>query len=180
MKLYTRFGDKGSTSLIGGVVVPKNDLRVEAYGAIDELNAAIGLAIAFSDVTDAKAALEAIQKDLFIIGAELAAKGSAGKKPRRIPPSRISELEKEIDRMWDDLPPLRHFIIPGGSRTAALLHFTRTVCRRAERAIVALAQKEPVNPDTIVYMNRAGDLLFALARYVNYRKKVQETVWKGR
>lgn len=183
MKLYTRFGDKGSTSLPGGAVVPKCDLRVEAYGAVDELNAAIGAAISLSDSPWAAGTLQAIQKDLFVIGAELASKGAKGvkvKKARPIAPGRIGEMEGEIDRICADLPPLAHFIIPGGCRAASLLHLARTVCRRAERAVVALSQKEAVNPDSIVYLNRAGDLLFAMARYANYKKRVPETVWKGR
>ncbi len=178
MKIYTKFGDKGQTALIGGAVVPKDDLRVEAYGSVDELNAVLGVAISFADSSTLKSSLSCIQKDLFIIGAELASKGGA--KARPLPPSRVGELEKEIDSLWADLPPLRNFIIPGGSRTASLLHLARTICRRAERAIVSLSRKEAVNPDTIVYMNRVGDLLFAHARHVNYEKKVDEIIWKGR
>lgn len=177
MKIYTKFGDRGSTSLIGGAMVPKNDLRVEAYGAVDELNAVLGMVIAFTDISELGESLKTIQGDLFIIGAELATKG---KKAKAIPPQRVGELEKEIDGIWADLPPLAHFIIPGGSKSASLFHLARTVCRRAERAIITLSQKETVNPDTIVYMNRVGDLLFAQARFVNYKKKVTETVWKGR
>ena len=177
MKLYTRFGDKGRTSLVGGTAVPKDDPRVEAYGAVDELNAVLGLAIAFIDLPRARESLGRIQKDLFVIGASLATKG---KKARQLPPSRVRELEDEIDTLWAELPPLAHFVIPGGSKTASLLHMARTVCRRAERRIITLSKKEPVGPDIIVYMNRAGDLLFAMARFVNYRKKVPEGQWKGR
>jgi cob(I)alamin adenosyltransferase len=178
MKIYTKFGDRGSTSLIGGAVVQKNDPRVEAYGAVDELNAVLGLVIAFADTpSELEESLKSIQGDLFVIGAELATKG---KKAKAIPPQRVGEIEKEIDGIWAGLPPLTHFIIPGGSKSASLLHMARTVCRRAERAVITLSQKETVNPDTIVYMNRVGDLLFAQARFVNYRKKVPETVWKGR
>lgn len=177
MKVYTKFGDKGSTQLLGGSVVPKNDPRVEAYGNIDELNALLGIAVSFSDSGELKESLTKIQNDLFVIGAELASKSG---KPKRIPPSRVSELESEIDLMWDQLPPLQNFILPGGSKTASLLHHARTVCRRAERSIVSLSQKEPVDPDIIVYVNRVGDLLFTMARYVNYRKKVPERIWKGR
>ncbi|MCI0504016.1 cob(I)yrinic acid a,c-diamide adenosyltransferase [Candidatus Micrarchaeota archaeon] len=178
MKIYTKFGDRGSTSLIGGAVVPKNDLRVEAYGAVDELNAVLGVAMAFADAGPLRESLSRIQKDLFIIGAGLATRGGAKAKP--LPPARIEELEKEIDGLWADLPPLRNFIIPGGSRTASLLHLARTVCRRAERSIIALSQKEAINPDTVIYMNRVGDLLFTQARHVNYENKAEEAVWKGR
>jgi cob(I)alamin adenosyltransferase len=177
MKIYTKFGDKGSTQLIGGAVVPKNNPRVEAYGGIDELNAVLGIVIAFSDMDELFSQLTKIQNDLFVIGAELASKGA---KSRTISPARVGELEREIDRMWEQLPPLRNFILPGGSKTASLLHLARTVCRRAERSIIALSQKEPVNPDIIVYVNRVGDLLFTMARYINYKKKVPEIIWKGR
>ncbi len=177
MRIYTKFGDKGNTQLLGGAVVPKNDLRVEAYGGVDELNSVIGIAIGFCDMQEISESLTSIQNDLFQIGAELASKGA---KARPVPPARVSELEAEIDRLWGQLPPLQNFILPGGSKTASLLHHARTVCRRAERSIIALSQKESINPDIVVYMNRLGDLLFTQARYVNYSKKVPEVIWKGR
>ncbi len=177
MRIYTKFGDKGNTQLLGGGVVPKNDLRVEAYGNVDELNSVLGIAIAFCELEEVSSSLGAIQRDLFRIGAELASKGE---RTRPVAPSRVSDMEAEIDRLWDQLPPLQNFIIPGGSKTASLLHHARTVCRRAERSIVALSQEEQVAPDLIVYVNRLSDLLFTQARYVNYRKKVPEAIWKGR
>ncbi len=177
MKIYTKFGDKGRTALIGGAAVPKNDLRVEAYGSVDELNATLGLVISFSDSDELKSSLVRVQKDLFIIGAALATKGQ---KAKALPPSRTEALEKEIDALWSELPPLRNFILPGGSRIASLLHLARTICRRAERNVVALSQKEAVAPENITYMNRVGDLLFAQARYMNYRKKVPDSIWRGR
>jgi cob(I)alamin adenosyltransferase len=177
MRVYTKFGDKGNTQLLGGSVVPKNDLRVEAYGNVDELNSILGIAISFSDITELQDSLRRVQNDLFVIGAELASKGA---RARQIAPSRVSDLESEIDSMWDQLPPLQNFILPGGSKEASILHHARTVCRRAERAIIALSQKEPVNPDIIIYVNRVGDLLFTQARFVNHRKKVPESIWKGR
>ncbi len=175
MALYTKFGDRGQTSLLGGSVVAKDDPRVEAYGSVDELNAALGIVIAFSDVEGVSASLSRIQKDLFAIGSELA----GGKKCIR--PSRVSDLEKEIDTLWSELPPLKHFVIPGGSKTASLLHLARTVCRRAERQVVLLSNKEKkkVNPGIISYLNRLSDLLFTHARYVNYKKKKEEVIWKG-
>ncbi len=175
MAIYTKFGDRGQTSLLGGSVVAKDDPRVEAYGAVDELNAMLGVVIAFSDIDGVTASLSRIQKDLFVIGAELA----GAKKQMR--PSRVGELEAEIDALWAELPPLRHFLIPGGSKTASLLHLARTVCRRAERQVVLLSNKEKkkVNPGIITYMNRLGDLLFTQARYVNYKNKTGEAIWKG-
>jgi len=175
MAIYTKFGDRGQTSLLGGSVVAKDDPRVEAYGSVDELNAVLGVVIASGDGSGLTASLSRIQKDLFVIGAEL----SGGKK--HLSPARIGDLEKEIDALWNELPPLKHFVVPGGDKTAALLHLARTVCRRAERQVVLLSNKEKkrVNPDIIIYLNRLSDLLFTQARYVNYRKKKEETIWKG-
>jgi cob(I)alamin adenosyltransferase len=175
MTIYTRFGDRGQTSLLGGSVVAKDDPRIEAYGSVDELNAVLGIVIASGDTGDVSASLSRIQKDLFVIGAEL----SGSKKQLR--PSRIGDLEAEIDKLWPELPPLKHFVIPGGSKSAALLHLARTVCRRAERQVVLLSnrEKKKVNPDIIVYLNRLSDLLFTHARYVNYKKKKEELIWKG-
>jgi len=175
MALYTKFGDRGQTSLSGCAVVAKDDPRVEAYGSVDELNAVLGLVIAFSDVDDVSMSLSRIQKDLFVVGAELA----GGKKC--ISPSRVGDLEKEIDALWPQLPPLKHFIIPGGSKTASMLHLARTVCRRTERQVVLLSKRETskVNPDIIAYLNRLSDLLYTFARYVNYREKKEELLWKG-
>ncbi|MBD3210525.1 cob(I)yrinic acid a,c-diamide adenosyltransferase [Candidatus Micrarchaeota archaeon] len=177
MPIYTKFGDKGATNLLGSGTVPKSHPRVEAYGEVDELNSVLGIAIAFSEKKDVTESLKRIQKDLFVIGAELASKDP---KVRKIHPSRASELEKDIDELEAALPPLKNFIIPGGSKTASLLHHGRTVCRRAERRVVHAAEKEKINPSIIVYLNRVGDYLFMLARHVNYKKKVEETIWKGR
>lgn len=176
MPIYTKFGDRGKTTLLGGAIVPKDDPRVEAYGAVDELNAMIGLALSFSDMNELTVALAGVQNDLFTIGAELASKGS---KVKPISPMRLSKIEAEIDHFENTLPHLSHFIIPGGSKTASLFHLARTVCRRAERNVVSLSHKEKVNPDTIIFLNRLGDLLFVLARYVNRKKKVSEIIWKS-
>lgn len=177
MPIYTKFGDKGTTSLSGPGKVPKDHPHVEAYGEVDELNSVLGIVIAFSELKQVTTPLKKIQKDLFVIGAELASKGA---KVKKITPAHVSELETEIDHLEAELPPLKHFILPGGSKTASLLHHARTVCRRAERRIVTASAKGKVNPTTIAYLNRVGDLLFMLARYVNYKKKVEETIWKGR
>jgi len=176
MPIYTKFGDQGKTALLGGEVVPKSDLRVEAYGSVDELNAALGLVISFSASQSLKSSLSKIQKDLFTIGASLA---SQGKSPHRMAPARISELESEIDAIEKELPPLRNFILPGGSKTSSMLHLARTVCRRAERAMVALSEKAKPPAENLIYMNRVGDLLFVMARAENYRKRVPEALWKA-
>ena len=176
MSIYTKFGDKGTTSLVGGGTISKSHARVEAYGDVDELNSVLGIVVSFSEKKNVTDSLQKIQKDLFIIGAEL-----ASKTPKKtISPARVGEIEKEIDGLESELPPLGNFILPGGSKTASLLHHARTVCRRAERKVVSLSEKEKINPDLIIYLNRVGDLLFILARYVNYKKKIDETLWKGR
>jgi cob(I)alamin adenosyltransferase len=176
MKIYTRFGDSGNTTLVGGNVVSKDEPQVGAYGTIDELNAFLGTVISFSEMKEITESLKRVQTDLFIIGAELA---SAKPKSKSISPARITEVEEEIDSLYSDLPPLNNFIIPGGSMTASLLHLARTVCRRAEREVVAVSKKDKINPHTIIYLNRVGDLLFVLARHVNYKKKIDEIIWKG-
>jgi len=177
MPIYTKFGDQGRTSLLGGETVSKSDPRVEAYGSVDELNAALGVVISFCSSPDLGASLSRIQKDLFVIGASLASKD---KSPHRIPPARISELEAEIDVLENELPPLHNFIIPGGSKTSSLMHLARTVCRRAGRAVLSLAEKDKVPPEHIIYLNRVGDLLFVQARNENHKRKVEEVVWRGR
>jgi len=177
MPIYTKFGDKGKTTLTSGEIVPKSDIRVEAYGSVDELNAVLGLVLSFSEMEDVASALAGVQDDLFVIGSELASKGA---KTRTIKPVRMSRLEAEIDRLSTQLPPLNHFIVPGGNETASLLHFSRTVCRRAEREVVALSDRDRINPDMIIYLNRLGDLLFILARFVNYKKRIPEKIWRGK
>lgn len=179
MPIYTRFGDKGQTVTLGGKQVPKDNPRVAACGEIDELNALLGVCISFMNAGKTKAMLEAIQKDLFVVGCELAATGK--KKPISfIGLSQVQELEKEIDAIESSLTPLNNFILPGGSKTASMLHLARTVCRRAERTVVTLARKEKVNQQIITYLNRLSDLLFMLARATNRKKRIEEKIWKGR
>ncbi len=177
MKVYTKFGDKGKTALVGRVT-DKDDPRVAAYGEVDELNALLGVVISFTKHEDIIDILIPIQKDLFIIGADLA--NVQGEKLNKISPVRVSEFEKIIDEIWDQLPQLTHFVLPGGTQTASMLHLARTVCRRAERSIIALSKKEKINPDIIVYINRLSDLLFTLARFANRKEKIEETIWKGK
>src|SRR5262245_3898528 len=178
MKLYTRTGDTGETSLFDGTRVSKADARVDAYGEIDELNAWIGFVRAAGVETDVEAALVQIQKDLFALGAQLA--DPADKIADRVVKAAIgdpdvSRLEALIDRFDGEVPPLRRFILAGGTQTGAALHVARTVCRRAERRMVALnPAPEPV---LVRYVNRLSDLLFALARAVNHRAGVAETPW---
>lgn len=173
MPIYTRIGDDGETTLSDGRKVQKDDQRVDAYGSVDELNSIIGLVVAHSNDAELKTVLTKVQKDLFTIGAELA--GTKG-----IPvmnPQKIMDLETKIDAVEEKLPTLRHFILPGGTKTAALLHVARTVCRRAERAVVALAGREKINRQIIIYLNRLSDLFFVLARSENRKKRIEEPVW---
>ena len=179
MHIYTKFGDSGETALLSGKRVSKADIRVEAYGNVDELNAFLGLIISFSDLDIVRKPLIQIQKDLFIVGAQLSCQNSSIKTPK-LNENRINELEKAIDKIEEELPALHHFILPGGSKTAAMVHMARTVCRRAERRVVALSKEEKIDPKLVVYLNRLGDYLFMLAREINRKKRVEETIWKGK
>jgi cob(I)alamin adenosyltransferase len=179
VKIYTKTGDAGDTSLFDQTRVSKADSRVEAYGEVDELNACLGAARAAGVDADVAAALEAIQKQLFALGARLADPSSriAGRVTKAaITPENVEALEKTIDRLDEELPPLRRFVLPGGSVGGAQLHVARTVCRRAERRVVGLGAGE-VDPILVIYLNRLSDLLFVMARAVNHRAGVAETEW---
>ena len=167
-RIYTRGGDAGQTSLVGGRRVPKHDLRVEAYGTVDEANAVIGL-VRLHSSGDADAMLGRIQNDLFDLGADLATPEEPDPKypPLRVTAAQVERLEHEIDGMNAVLAPLNSFVLPGGSAAAAHLHHARTVVRRAERLVTALMEAEPVNPEALKYANRLSDHLFVLARHLN-------------
>lgn len=179
-KIYTRTGDRGETGLIGGVRVAKDHARVAAYGDVDELNAALGLARALLAAERRTAAparqLGRIQSELFELGAELAAPSGVG----RIGAADAAALERAIDRLSADLPALHRFILPGGSPAGAALHLARTVCRRAERSLAALRRSEAVRAEALVYLNRLSDYLFTLARFVNQKLRQPETPWSPR
>lgn len=176
MPIYTRTGDKGETSLFGGKRVSKSDALVDAYGSVDELNSWIGMVAAALPKSEKKEFLHKIQADLFTIGGALAGWKDADLS---ILPARVTEMEVEIDVMEKELPELNTFILPGGSVAGAHVHVTRSVCRRAERLLVALFQKQTVNPDIIQYLNRLSDLFFQLARFINKNAGAVETQWKG-
>ncbi len=190
MKLYTKRGDDGGTDLFGGQRVAKDDLRVEAYGTVDELNSTLGLAATACDQTELTAIFTTLQNRLFDLGADLAtptvaddaAGGGAGaaaaRKVRRIDQTHIDELERLIDRTCEPLPAMRYFVLPGGTELAARLHVARTVCRRAERLCVRLGRSEPVGTQTIIFLNRLSDLLFAMARRANQLAGVEDVAWK--
>ncbi len=180
MKIYTKTGDTGETGLYGGTRVSKDAMRVEACGTVDELNACIGFVRSQIQDEEIDAILHRIQNELFDIGADLATLESHPKAASlRIPPTLTPELEREIDRFGDQLPPLKQFILPGGAAGGAAVHLARTVCRRAERCVVTLVKGEVVNPEVIIYLNRLSDLLFVLARTVNHRSDESEPVWES-
>lgn len=178
MKIYTKTGDQGETSLFGGGRVRKNHARVEAFGAIDELNAALGVALSAGPAEPIDHWLREIQQHLFHLGSDLATPLDAkSKRIPRIGQSQVYWLEETIDRMTEQLEPLRNFILPGGTPVAAQLHVARTVCRRAERQIVALQAASETNALALVYINRLSDWLFTLARYENSRAGESEQKW---
>jgi len=176
MKIYTRTGDHGDTSLFGGARVAKNDPRIEAYGTVDELNSQIGVVRAAAPPSEIDAELNRIQADLFEIGAHLASPGTS--RFTGVDPQRIEALERAIDAMERELAPLTSFILPGGSLAAAHLHVARTVCRRAERCVVALQDDTPATVSTVTYINRLSDYLFVAARFANRRAGVDDIIWK--
>jgi len=186
VKIYTRTGDEGRTGLFGRARVPKDHVRVEAYGTVDELNAELGRALADLDDAEIRGRLSTIQKDLFALGAVLSrapsqgeeAAEASGPETPEVPRGRIEEMEAWIDGASGELEPLRHFVIPGGSIGAAALHRARTVCRRAERRVVSLAAEEPVDDGILPYLNRLSDLLFVFARLANRRRGVEDVLWR--
>jgi cob(I)alamin adenosyltransferase len=172
-KIYTRTGDDGSTGLGNGTRVPKDHARVEAIGAVDELNSVLGLLLGESLPEDLRAPLTRIQHTLFDIGGELSVPGRAV-----LGDDRVTELEQWLDRFNADLAPLKEFILPGGSRAAALCHLARTICRRAERRVYTLSRSEAVAPVTLRYLNRLSDFLFVLARTLNRTAGVDDVLWR--
>ncbi len=182
VKIYTKTGDLGETGLFDGSRVAKSDPRVETYGDIDELNASLGVVLGFiRDDDDIRDCLLTVQRELLVIGAHLAdptARVEAQRSAKTsLSDAQVTRLEQWIDAFEAALPPLQHFILPGGSKGGAALHHARTVCRRAERHIVALSQEEPISPLIITYMNRLSDLLFVTARLENQRRHRPEIPW---
>jgi cob(I)alamin adenosyltransferase len=179
MKIYTKKGDDGTTSLLGGNRVPKHHLRIEAYGNLDELNAQLGV---LRDMLDGEytALLAGIQENLFTIGSHLAVDpGHEGKMNLPLLPQSASEtLEQAMDAMDNVLPPMRNFVLPGGHLWVSQCHVVRTVCRRAERSMVALHESQPIDPIFLTYVNRLSDYFFVLSRYLAHRLNAPETPWK--
>lgn len=182
MKIYTKTGDDGTTGLFGGRRVPKTDLRVEAYGTVDELNAVLGVALATGEGSIAlRALLGGIQTGLFVLGSDLATPpGEEASYVPRVSAESVDVLERAIDETEAGLPALNNFILPGGSLLGAHLHHARTVCRRAERATVALAAREEIGAEPVRFLNRLADLLFVLARAANHAAGVPDKEWAPR
>jgi cob(I)alamin adenosyltransferase len=183
MKIYTRRGDSGETDLVGSGRVPKDHARVEAYGAVDELNAALGLCATASAQPDLRALVERLQRSLFALGAYLATPEQRHREASgmRAPgDAEVAALEAHIDAFEKELAPLQRFVLPGGTQAAAAFHLARTVCRRAERSAVSLGRTERLEPDALRYLNRLSDLLFVLARVENRRAGVPDVEWEGR
>ncbi len=178
MKIYTKSGDKGKTSLLSGERVKKSDIRINAYGTIDELNSFIGFLNALEPAERHKVFLKEIQNKLFNLGSLLAVRKEVSFKIPEITEDDILLLENEIDNLNKDIPELKEFIIPGGDSVSAQCHICRSVCRRAERLVVEISEKESVNDLVVKFLNRLSDYLFVLARKNTYEKHLSETVWK--
>ena len=179
MKIYTKTGDDGTTSLFDGTRVPKNDPRVEAYGDIDELNAYLGVVATAVKDEETRKFLFRIQRDLFALGAQMANPSHRKQKAKAdFPPEKITFLEQAIDRAVAAVPPITEFMLPGGSVAAAHLEVARTICRRAERKMTGLAKKEKFDPTLMIYLNRLSDLLFMMARVENKKAGTADIPWK--
>jgi cob(I)alamin adenosyltransferase len=181
MKIYTKTGDKGDTGLFGAGRVPKDSLRIEAYGTIDELNSFIGAAITEIKEEGVKELLLKIQNELFLTGTDLATPNfekDEKLKIKRVPAEYHLNLEKEIDKYEDKLDELKNFILPGGSKSASFLHICRTICRRAERKVVTLSKKEKLNENIQIYLNRLSDLFFVLSRIENKVSNYPDVIWE--
>jgi cob(I)alamin adenosyltransferase len=178
MKIYTKTGDTGETSLFGGQRVPKDALRIDAYGTVDELNSLLGVARSLKPHREIDEILQRLQDDLFVLGADLSTPPEKGSdRIPRIEPRHSEELEKIIDSLESHLQPLTRFILPGGAPVGAQLQAARTVCRRAERLVVKLSREEKTGSPPLVYLNRLSDLLFVLSRYANHLDGAKETPW---
>ncbi|GAB6283699.1 MAG: cob(I)yrinic acid a,c-diamide adenosyltransferase [Ignavibacterium sp.] len=181
MKIYTKTGDKGETSLFGAGRVSKDNIRIEAYGTVDELNSFIGLAITETKNQEITQTLIKIQNQLFILGSDLASPNEIESKNISIPRITVEDykyIEQQIDFFSEKLDELKYFILPGGTKSSAILHIARTICRRAERRVVALNNTVKINSNIIIFLNRISDLLFVLARYENKISGVDDIKWE--
>lgn len=177
MKIYTKRGDQGTTSLFGGTNIEKSHIRLHAYGTVDELNSVLGMSLSGAMSSRGRVIVTDIQAQLFILGADLATPHTKKTKINRIAAAEIETLEGWIDELESELPPLTSFILPGGIQSGAFLHLARTVCRRAERHTVELKSIDTVSGESIIYLNRLSDLLFVLARFENMKAGAEEFKW---
>ena len=177
MKIYTKKGDNGNTSLFGGQTVSKSALRIESYGTVDELNSILGVVRSFNVSKSVDEWLNKVQHQLFVLGADLATSQNNNTRIDRISQDEIDFLEITIDQMDEELSPLKNFILPGGTPAAASIHHARTVCRRAERLTVACAMEVELSELTVKYLNRLSDFLFMLGRYENFKSGKKDTLW---
>ena len=177
MKIYTKTGDEGKTSLFDNSRVWKSDQRILSYGSVDELNSSLGIALSLELDPEIRDILIKLQNDLFIVGSDLANPNMSDKKIRTSP-EMITFLEQKIDLLESQLEPLTSFILPGGTLLASILHLSRTIARRAETHVIALSQNEEINKDAAIYLNRLSDLMFVLTRTINQRKNISDIVWK--
>lgn len=179
MKIYTKTGDKGETGLFGGSRISKSHTRLHAYGSVDELNCVLGLALSYDQAKPVQNHIELVQNELFQLGAELATEDPAKLKMKLISEDSILRLESEIDAMEKELPALKNFVLPSGSSASVTLQLARTVCRRAERWVVELSAQAPLRQEVVKYLNRLSDALFVMARFVNFKDRKTETIWKS-
>ena len=177
MKIYTKTGDDGNTGLQGNLRISKSHTRIKSYGMVDEANAALGVVLSYSLDKDIQETLERIQKELFVVGADLSNPNLNDVK-NRVSLELVEELEKNIDKFDSELDPLTNFILPGGDRSAAQLHYARTIVRRAETQTVELSETDEINANCIRYLNRLSDLLFVIGRLINKRKGREVVLWK--
>ncbi len=177
MKIYTKTGDDGTTGVQGGKRISKSNLRIKAYGTIDELNATIGLVLSKKFDDDIENLLRNIQNDLFVAGSDLSNPDLSNMK-NRITKEMVANIEKNIDRLENELPPITNFILPGGHEVASLIHIARTIARRAETIVISLNEKEKVNDECKKFLNRLSDLLFVIARTVNKKNGFNDIIWK--
>ncbi|MEQ9310104.1 MAG: cob(I)yrinic acid a,c-diamide adenosyltransferase [Balneolaceae bacterium] len=177
MKIYTKQGDSGQTSLYGGQKVSKHSSRIASYGTVDELNSVIGIVLSHSPSSKTQNFLSVVQKQLFVLGADLATPFSKETRINRISDTEVKFLEEAIDEMEEKLPPLKNFILPGGTHAGAAIHYSRTVCRRAERKAVECSEEEYITPESIIYLNRLSDFLFVLGRFENHTSGTVEVPW---
>ncbi len=180
MKIYTKTGDNGQTSLFGGQRVGKHHARIEVYGTVDELNSVLGLAVASGADDMLLPILRKLQDDLFVLGADLATPPDKKTRMERITKNHFRYLESIIDDLDSRLEPLKSFILPGGSTTSAYLHLARTICRRAERHCVSCRQHEQISDEALIFLNRLSDLLFVMARFQNKSQRIDDVVWNPR